>query len=121
MALRHYCFLFCPGGTFPAGFGFGADSGGAGAGAAAGGAGSGAGGAGSFSTAGGLVEAGGVVTAGPAADGGGAAGTAVVGAGLVSDCPGQSATRSRTVIDPKPTSSAATNASGSQTARLPIR
>jgi hypothetical protein len=108
----HY--LFCPGGAFPAGFRFGSDTGGS----AGAGAGSGAG-TGSFSIAGLRVAAAcDVVTAG--ADGGGTTG-AVVGTGFVSDCAGRSPSLSKTVMDPKPTSSTATHASGSQTARLPIR
>jgi hypothetical protein len=125
---RIHPYLFRPGGAFPAGFRFGADDdGGAGdagdADASGVGAGAGAGsGGGSFSTAGPLAaEVRGVVTAGAATDGG-TTGAAVVGTDLVSDCAlGQSVSRSRTVMDPKPTSSAATHASGSQMARLLIR
>jgi hypothetical protein len=97
------------------------DDGGAGIGGGAG-TGSGAGtGGGWLSTAGPLAsELGGVVTRGAATDGG-ATGGAVVGAGLVSDCAGRSPSLSRAVTDPKPTSSAATHASGSKTARLRIR
>jgi hypothetical protein len=116
-------YLFSPGGARPAGFWFGggADSGAGGAGSGAGGADSGAGGGDSFSTVGPLAaEAGGVVTAGAAADDG-ATGAAVVGTGLVSDCAGRSPSLSRAVTDAKPTSSAVTHASGSKTARLPIR
>jgi len=65
------------------------------------------------------VEAGAVVTAGAA--GGGAMRAAVVGTGLLSDCAGRSRSLSTAVMDPKPTSSAATQASGSKTARLRIR
>jgi hypothetical protein len=119
----HY--LFRPGGAFPAGFRFGAgDDGGAGDADASGvGADAGAGaGGGSFSTVGPLAaEVRGVVTAGAATDGG-TTGAAGVGTGLVSDCAlGQSMSRSRTVMDPKPTRSAATHASGSKTFRLRIR
>jgi hypothetical protein len=89
-----------------------------GGGAGAGGAGAGGAGADPLSTAGPLGAGGGVVTAGAAADGG-ATGAAVVGAGSVSDCAGRSPSLSRTVTDPKPTSSAATHASEIQTARLP--
>jgi hypothetical protein len=90
-----------------------------GGGAGAGGAGAGGAGVDSFSTAGLLgAGAGGVVTAGAAA-GCGATGAAVVGAGSVSDCAGRSPSLSRTVTDPKPTSSAATHASEIKTARLP--
>jgi hypothetical protein len=122
---RIHPYLFRPGGAFPAGFRSGADDdGGAGNADASGvGAGGGAGsGDGSFSTAGPLAaEVRGVVTAGAATDGG-ATVAAVVGTGLAFDCAlGQSMSRTRTVMDPKPTSSAATNASGSQTLRLPIR
>jgi len=118
----HY--LFCPGGGFPAGFWLGDDDdGGAGdSDASAAGAGAGAGGVGSFSTARPLgAEVSGVVTVGAAADGG-VTGAAVVGTGLVSDCAvGQSTTLSMTVMDPKPTNSVATNASGTKILRLPIR
>lgn len=115
----HY--LFSPGGALSAGFRFGGCVVSGGAGAEAGVADSGAGSGGASSTAGPLVaEVGGAVTAG-AADDGGTTGAAVVGTGFVSESAGQSASLSRTVIDPKPTSSAATNASGSQTARLRIR
>ena len=132
-------YLFFPGGAFPPGFRFGDDNdggagdsdavvGGAGAGAGANtgggadtGACSGVGGGNPLCPAGPPPsEVGGVVTAGAAADGG-ATGVAVVGTGLVSDCAGQSTRRSRTVMDPKPTNSAATHASASKTLRLPIR
>jgi hypothetical protein len=117
--VTHY--LFSPGGAFPDGFRFGGAVVSGAAGAESGGADPGAGSGGSFSTAGPLaVEAGGVVTAGVAANDG-ATGAAVVGTGLVSDRAGRSPSLSRTVMDPKPTSSAATHANGSQTARLPIR
>ena len=94
----------------------------------AGGADSGGGagtGTGSFSTAG-LVaaEAGGVVTAGPA-DGGGTTWVVVVAtgfvSGFVSDCASQALTPSAAVMVPKPTSSVATPASRSKTARPLIR
>jgi len=91
-----------------------------GGGAGAGGAGAGGAGTGSLSTAGPLgAGAGGVVTAGAAA--GCATGAAVVGTGWVSDCAGRSPSLSRTVTDPKPTSSAATHASESKIAHLPMR
>jgi len=112
----------------PTGFRFGGEVASDGVGAESGGAesggadtGGGAGGAGSFSIAGlPAAEVGGAVTAG-AADGGGTRGASVVGTGFVSDCAGRSPSLSRTVMIPKPTSSAATHANGSQTARLPIR
>ena len=109
----HY--LFCPGGAFPAGFRFGADTGGGA------GAGAGAGGGNSPSPAGPpAAELGGAVTAG-AADDGGTTGAAVIGTGFVSDCAGSSPSLSTAVTVPKPMRNAATHASGSKTARLPIR
>jgi hypothetical protein len=116
-------YLFFPGGAFPAGVVFGAaDAGGTeDSDVSAVGAGAGAGG-GSFSAAGRLAAGVGVVvTTGAGADGG-ATGAAVVGTGLVSDCAlGQSMSRRRTVMDPKPTTTAATHASGRKTLRLRIR
>jgi hypothetical protein len=101
-------------GVFDAASGAGAGSGaGTGSGAGAG-TGSGLGGGGSLCTAAVLAAVvGGVVMAG-------AEGGAVVGTGFVSDCAGLSVSFITAVTDPKPTRSAATHASGSKTARVPI-
>ncbi len=83
------------------------------------GSGAGGGGVGSFATARARAAlVGGVVMAGAAA-GAGAAGGAVVGTGFASGGAGRSVSLSTAVTDPKPTSRAATHASGTKTARLP--
>ena len=96
------------------GGGSAAPAGGAGAGAACGaGTGSGAADVGSLATMALAALVGGVVMAG-------GEGGAVVGTAVVCGLPGRSSSLRTAIIDPKPTRNAATQASGSTTARPPI-
>jgi hypothetical protein len=102
-------------------------AGGAGSGPGAGCAGAGCGfegesaAGGSLSTAGALgAGARGVGPVGGATDGGAGTPDAVVGGVFTSDCAGSSPILSTAVTAPKPTSRAATHASGTITARFPI-